>query len=136
MINFITRASSPRAARAWSWISTRPLPPNAGARSRRCSPTGNSARRRRAWRRLTARTRPVRRSSARALAEAIHLYNLHRGFSAERTWFSGKLFAIRAWSIPTRAELGPRLRALEPFYRLDGLRVDDIYLSRATIAAH
>jgi glycosyltransferase involved in cell wall biosynthesis len=79
---------------------------------------------------------PVAPSRRTPLAEAIHLYNRHRGFSAERTWFSGKLFAIRAWSMPARAEIAPRLAALEPFYRLDGLRVDDIYLSRATIAAH
>jgi len=80
--------------------------------------------------------RPVPPARRTALADAIHSYNLHRGFSAERTWFSGKLFAIRAWSMPTRAELAPRLAALAPFLRDGALRVDDIYLSRATIAAH
>src|SRR5439155_21333019 len=68
--------------------------------------------------------RPVEPLHGTPLARAIHLYNLHAGFARERTWFSGKLFAIRAWSMPTRAELAPRLAALEPFYRLDGLRVD------------
>ncbi|MCH9686372.1 MAG: glycosyltransferase family 2 protein [Deltaproteobacteria bacterium] len=72
------------------------------------------------------------------MANALYVYNLRSGFQTRRPWFSGKLFAIRGWSIPTRAELGPRLAALrrDNFYDLHaGMRVDDIYLSRTIIAA-
>ncbi len=81
---------------------------------------------------------PPRRSSL--LARAIHLYNLRRGFQRRLTWFNGRLFAIRAWHVPTREELAPRLacvRAIDDdFYRLArGLTVDDIYLSRTIVSA-
>lgn len=82
---------------------------------------------------------PRRRYSP--LARALHVYNARRGFSAQRTWFSGKLFAIRtsAFAIPERAELARRAAALpaSPFHAYgEPLRVDDIYLSRAIVAAH
>jgi glycosyltransferase involved in cell wall biosynthesis len=71
-----------------------------------------------------------------ALARALHVYNAHRGFSAQRTWFSGKLFAIRRWQVPTREELGPRLAGWreDRFYQMHrGMRVDDVYLSRMVV---
>jgi glycosyltransferase involved in cell wall biosynthesis len=80
--------------------------------------------------------RPLAPQRRTPIARAIHVYNAHRGFSAQRTWFNGKLFAIRSWAVPTLAELAPRLAALphDRFYQAHlGLRVDDIYLSR-TIA--
>lgn len=79
---------------------------------------------------------PLRRS---LLAKALHVYNARRGFSSQRTWFSGKLFAIRAWSMPEVGELARRAGELAPsrFYELAApLRVDDIYLSRAVRHAH
>lgn len=76
---------------------------------------------------------PVRRDT---LARALHVYNARRGFSAQRTWFSGKLFAIRRWHVPTREELGPRLAGWpkDRFYQVHrGMRVDDVYLSRTVV---
>lgn len=73
------------------------------------------------------------------LARALHVYNARRGFSAQRTWFSGKLFAIRAWAMPDAREIARRARALpaRPFAGYgEPLRVDDIYLSRAIVHAH
>jgi hypothetical protein len=73
------------------------------------------------------------------LARALHVYNARRGFSSQRTWFSGKLFAIRAWAMPTGDEVARRAAAL-PASRFaayaEPLRVDDIYLSRAIVHAH
>ncbi len=73
------------------------------------------------------------------LARALHTYNARRGFSAQRTWFSGKLFAIRAWHVPEASEIAARAAAL-PASRFaaytEPLRVDDVYLSRATVHAH
>ena len=79
---------------------------------------------------------PMRRT---LLARALYVYNLHRGFQSERTWFSGKLFAIRSWSIPTCAEVAERAARLpgDPFYELErGVFIDDIYLSRTIVEAH
>lgn len=73
------------------------------------------------------------------LALALHTYNRRRGFSSARTWFNGKLFAIREWSIPTRDEVAARAAALDDdaFYDLRaGLVVDDIFLSRAIVLEH
>src|SRR6185503_247411 len=73
------------------------------------------------------------------LARALYLYNRARGFSSQRTWFNGKCFAIRRWSIPTREELAERLRSLplDRFYDFHaGVRVDDIYLSRRIAHDH
>lgn len=83
--------------------------------------------------------RPLAPGRRTPLARAIHVYNLHRGFSAQRTWFNGKLFAIRRWAIPTRAEIAERLDRLprDGFYQAHlGLRVDDIYLSRMIVRDH
>jgi hypothetical protein len=80
---------------------------------------------------------PPRRRSL--LAAALHTYNLRRGFSSARSWFNGKLFAMRAWDVPTRAALRERIEALpdDPFYDFPaGLVVDDIFLSRAVVLAH
>jgi glycosyltransferase involved in cell wall biosynthesis len=67
------------------------------------------------------------------LAWALHVYNSRHGFSSQRSWFSGKLFAIRRWEMPSPAEMARRASAL-PRSRFYGygkpLRVDDIYLSR------
>lgn len=73
------------------------------------------------------------------LARALHLYNRARGFSSQRTWFNGKCFAIRGWSVPTRAELAGRVARLgdDNFYDYAaGMRIDDIYLSRRIVAEH
>lgn len=83
--------------------------------------------------------RPLAPRRTTPIARAIHVYNAHRGFSAQRTWFNGKLFAIRRWAVPTRAELASRLAALphDRFYQAHlGLRVDDIYLSRRIAREH
>jgi glycosyltransferase involved in cell wall biosynthesis len=67
------------------------------------------------------------------LAQALYVYNLHDGFQTRRQYFNGRFFAIRHWHIPGRAELHDRSAALpvDGFYRFgDGIRVDDIYLSR------
>lgn len=79
---------------------------------------------------------PRRRSP---LAVALHTYNLRRGFSSARTWFNGKLFAIRGWHVPTRGELAPRAQDLEPdaFYDFaGGITIDDIFLSRTVVQEH
>jgi len=73
------------------------------------------------------------------LAHALHVYNRRQGFQTRRHWFSGKLFAIRGWSIPTREQLADRLARLprDNFYDYHaGMRVDDIYLSRSILAEH
>ena len=80
---------------------------------------------------------PPRRSGW--LARALHIYNRERGFSSQRTWFNGKCFAMRGWSVPTRAELAPRIARLPVDHFYDyaaGMRVDDIYLSRRVVADH
>jgi glycosyltransferase involved in cell wall biosynthesis len=71
------------------------------------------------------------------LARALHTYNRRRGFSSQRTWFNGKCFVMRGWSVPTRAELAERISGLpdDNFYDYAaGMRVDDIYLSRRVVA--
>jgi len=80
---------------------------------------------------------PPRRRSL--LARALHRYNATRGYSSGRSWFSGKLFAIRDWAIPDRAAVAPRAAALPPsrFHAYgDGLRADDIFLSRRCLMQH
>jgi hypothetical protein len=70
---------------------------------------------------------------------ALHVYNAKRGFSSQRTWLSGKLFAIRRWSLPTHAQVQQRAAQLPPslFYDYDaGMRIDDVYLSRSVVAEH
>ncbi|ACY18162.1 glycosyltransferase [Haliangium ochraceum] len=82
--------------------------------------------------------RPIPPRRRTPLARALHVYNLRRGFSSQRTWFNGKLFAIRDWQVPTRDEVAQRARALPPSRFYDyaaGMRVDDIYLSRRVLAA-
>jgi hypothetical protein len=79
---------------------------------------------------------PLRRS---LLARALHRYNATRGYSSGRTWFSGKLFAIRRWAIPDRAEVAARAAALPASRFHDyaaGLRADDIFLSRQCLREH
>ncbi|MBK7825240.1 hypothetical protein [Nannocystis sp.] len=81
--------------------------------------------------------RPLPPVSRGWLAWALHIYNRERGFSSQRTWFNGKCFAMRGWSVPTRAELAPRIARLpvDRFYDYSaGMRVDDIYLSRRVVA--
>jgi cellulose synthase/poly-beta-1,6-N-acetylglucosamine synthase-like glycosyltransferase len=83
--------------------------------------------------------RPLAPRRRTPLAAALHTYNLRRGFSSSRTWFNGKLFAMRAWNVPTRASLAVRIAALptDPFYDFSaGIVVDDIFLSRAVVHAH
>ena len=41
------------------------------------------------------------------LAAALHTYNARRGFSTARSWFNGKLFAIRAWDVPAHGSKKP-----------------------------
>ena len=79
---------------------------------------------------------PRRRS---LLARALHVYNARRGFSSQRTWFSGKLFAIRDWTVPDTNEIARRARGLSTsrFYDLGApLRVDDVFLSRHILVTH
>ena len=83
--------------------------------------------------------RPLAPQRRTLIARAIHVYNAHRGFSPQRTWFNGRLFAIRRWAVPTRVELAPRLARLprDRFTQAHlGLRVDDIYLSRTIAREH
>jgi len=80
---------------------------------------------------------PLPPMSSRRLARALHAYNREHGFSSQRTWFNGKCFAIRGWSIPSRAEIAARIERL-PVDRFHdyaaGMRVDDVYLSRRIVA--
>ena len=83
--------------------------------------------------------RPLAPVSRGWLARALHVYNRERGFSSQRTWFNGKCFAIRGWSVPTRAELAARVARLpdDNFYDYAaGMRIDDIFLSRRIVAEH
>lgn len=87
----------------------------------------------------TCPLRPILPQRRSPLASALHTYNLRRGFSSQRTWFNGKLFAIRAWDVPDRASLESRIDGLpaDPFYDFDaGLVVDDIFLSRQIVKKH
>ena len=87
----------------------------------------------------TCPLRPLPPRRRTPLAAALHTYNLRRGFSSSRTWFNGKLFAMRAWDVPSRAALTGRIAALpvDPFYEFSaGIVVDDIFLSRAVVLAH
>ncbi len=80
---------------------------------------------------------PPRRRSR--LARALHVYNARRGFSSRPSWFNGRCFAVRRWELPDRAELAGRIARLprDPFYRFEeGLRVDDVHLSRRIAALH
>jgi len=81
--------------------------------------------------------RPLPPVSRGWLAWSLHVYNRERGFSSQRTWFNGKCFAMRGWSVPTRAELAARIDGLpaDRFYDYAaGMRIDDIYLSRRVVA--
>ena len=83
--------------------------------------------------------RPLPPVSRGPLAWALHVYNRERGFSSQRTWFNGKCFAMRGWSVPTRAELAARIARLPEDRFHDyaaGMRIDDIYLSRLVVARH
>lgn len=83
----------------------------------------------------TCRLRPLPPVRRTPLARALHTYNRRRGFSSQRTWFNGKLFAIRAWSIPEPASF-PR-REHDPFYEWErGIVAEDIYLSRIVVRDH
>lgn len=87
----------------------------------------------------TCRLQPLPPRRKTLIARAIHTYNSRRGFSSQRTWFNGKLFAIRAWHVPDRASLAPRIAALpaDPFYDFSaGLVIDDVFLSRAVAKEH
>lgn len=83
--------------------------------------------------------RPLSPRRKSPLAHALYLYNARRGYSSQRSWFSGKLFAIRELRFPSHDELGARARRLPPsrFYDFEaGMRVDDIYLSRVIVREH
>jgi glycosyltransferase involved in cell wall biosynthesis len=83
--------------------------------------------------------RPLPPVSRGWLAWALHVYNRERGFSSQRTWFNGKCFGMRGWSVPTRTELAARIARLPSDRFHDyaaGLRIDDIYLSRRVAAEH
>lgn len=83
--------------------------------------------------------RPLPPRRRTPLAAALHAYNLHRGWSSQRTWFNGKFFAIRSWPVPSRAEVASRLAGLadDPFLDLAaGLVADDVYLSREVVRRH
>ncbi len=87
----------------------------------------------------TCPLRPLPPRRRTPLASALHTYNRRRGFSSSRSWFNGKLFAMRAWDVPSRAVLAGRIDALpsDPFYDLSaGIVVDDIFLSRSVVHAH
>ena len=80
-------------------------------------------------------------NDARQLRQKMYnlevLLEIEKG-GQRRTWFSGKLFAIRRWSLPAPAEVVRRAAALPPsrFYDFAApLRVDDILLCRLALAA-
>jgi hypothetical protein len=82
---------------------------------------------------------PVPPRAPTRLARAIYDYNRNGGYARGYTWFSGKLFAIRTWHIPTASELAPRIAAAPPDRFLDlarGLIADDVYLSRRILGQH
>jgi hypothetical protein len=82
---------------------------------------------------------PVPPRASTRLARAIFDYNRHEGYARRHTWFSGKLFAIRDWQVPTPAQLVPRIAAAPRDRFLDlarGLVADDVYLSRSIVARH
>jgi glycosyltransferase involved in cell wall biosynthesis len=87
------------------------------------------------------RKQPLPPARASRLARAVHRYNLRNGFSSRRTWFSGMVFAIRAADMvfPDARDIAARAARLPPdgFLRLGlPVRVDDVYLSQAVVAAH
>jgi glycosyltransferase involved in cell wall biosynthesis len=79
---------------------------------------------------------PRRRS---LVAAAARTYTIEEGFQRKRTWFDGKLFAIRRFAVPTRGELRERIEACgaDRFYAFHhGLVIDDVYLSRWVVHHH
>ncbi len=82
---------------------------------------------------------PLPRRRRAPMAWALHRYNARRGWSSQRTWFSGKLFATRHLEFPDPAEVSARAQALpdSPFYDYRaGMRVDDVWLSRKVLLEH
>jgi glycosyltransferase involved in cell wall biosynthesis len=80
---------------------------------------------------------PPRLSSL--VAACSYSYTKHEGFQRRRTWFDGKLFAIRRFDVPTTEALQPRVHGLDPdrFYALhQGIIADDVYLSRKLVHEH
>jgi hypothetical protein len=94
----------------------------------------------RPWLRVvTPPKQPVPPRATSRLARAIFDYNCKEGYALRHTWFSGKLFAIRGWHVPTVTELAPRIAAAPRDRFLDlwrGLITDDVYLSRSIVARH
>lgn len=81
--------------------------------------------------------RPPRRRAL--VAASAHSYTKNEGFQRRRTWFDGKLFAIRRFEIPTVDELRERLDQLphDRFYApQQGVISDDVYLSRKLVHEH
>jgi glycosyltransferase involved in cell wall biosynthesis len=73
------------------------------------------------------------------VAACLYSYTVHEGFQQRRTWFDGKLFAIRRFEVPTTEAIQPRIRGLVPdrFYApYQGIVADDIYLSRKIVHEH
>jgi len=80
---------------------------------------------------------PVKPQRNTLLAKALYTYNKTNGFQTKRHYFNGRLFAIRNWYIPTTESLNARIKKLLNcrFYCFeDGIRTDDIFLSRHALA--
>jgi glycosyltransferase involved in cell wall biosynthesis len=76
---------------------------------------------------------PITPKRSTPLANALYIYNKHNGFQTKRQYFNGRFFAVRDWYIPTTSSLMRNIESLEKsnFYRFeDGIRADDIFLSR------
>jgi hypothetical protein len=87
------------------------------------------------------RKQPLPPSRGSRLARAVHSYNTRNGFASQRTWFPGLVFAIRTADLvfPAPDEIATRARRWphDNFLQLEQpLRVEDVYLSQALVAAH
>jgi glycosyltransferase involved in cell wall biosynthesis len=85
--------------------------------------------------------RPLAPSRPSRLARAICRYNEQHGYSSQRSWFPGLVFAIRVADLvfPTPVEIATRAKRWpsDSFLQLEKpLRVEDVYLSQAIVAAH
>ncbi len=82
---------------------------------------------------------PIQPQRNTLLAKALYTYNKYNGFQTKRHYFNGRFFAIRDWLVPSATSLQSRIQTLPQckFYRYeDGIRADDIFLSRNALGIH
>jgi hypothetical protein len=78
---------------------------------------------------------PVPPKRSTFLSRSLYLYNLYNGYQSERKYFNGQFFAIKDWAVPVNPPFDRKKN--NSFLALDqGIRCDDIYLSRKVLHEH